>query len=275
MDSRESRFNCTFTWSQHPFRKILIGGEQNGAGQLVMLGLGEKIRRGYSGIRRPVGYDENLAGARDHVDPRAPEDELAVATQALPGPTILSTAGNRLRPVGHGRHGLGSAHLEDPVDAGDLGRGNEDGVEAPGAHGACHDDFRHSGDPGGDCRHENRRGIGGKPSGGIDAHARQGDNLLAQFDALFPVGPGGESLTPVVAFDAFRSKLQDSQLPAGDVAQGLANLEGGDLDGICGKRHAVKTFRVFKESPVAPFLHVPENGRNLVSRTPDRRTYPG
>jgi len=230
-----------------------------------VLGLGEQVRRGDGGVGRCVGDDEDLAGPRDHVDPRAPENELL--GRGHPGvarPHDLVDGRNGSRPVRHRRHGLGAAHLEDPVDACDLRRRRKDGVEPSPADGARHDDFPHPGDPRGDGRHEHRRGVRGKTAGNVDPHAVEGNNSLAQLDAPPLVGPGLETLPFVVLLDASRRKLQDRPLPLRHPAQGLADLERGDLDGLFGQRHAVESLRVGKQGPVPPLLDIPEDGEDLL-----------
>ena len=54
---------------------------------------------------------------------------FASATQRLPGPTILSTAPDRLRPVGERPHRLRAADAVDLVHAGDVGRGENRGLD--------------------------------------------------------------------------------------------------------------------------------------------------
>lgn len=51
-----------------PLREGGAVGEQDGAGEPVVLGLREDIRRDVGGVLLPVRYDEDLGGAGEHVD---------------------------------------------------------------------------------------------------------------------------------------------------------------------------------------------------------------
>ena len=92
-----------------------VVGPRDQPGQAVgaVLGLHDEVDGGEFGRRGLVGDHDDLGRAgerRRHADrPLAATSRLAVATQTFPGPTMTSTAADRLGAVGHGRDRLRAA----------------------------------------------------------------------------------------------------------------------------------------------------------------------
>ena len=93
-----------------------------------MLGLRAEVERDQlAGRRRSSAITTSSDGPGEAVDPDQPAStaRLASCTQALPGPAITSTGGDRLGAVGERGDRLGAADRVDLVDPAER-RGGED-----------------------------------------------------------------------------------------------------------------------------------------------------
>jgi len=103
-------------------------GHQGDEGILVVLGLGEEVRRDKTGIRRTVSQYNQLARAGQHVDPhRAVDLALRFRDVGVARPGDHVHPGNRPGAVGERRDRLRAPDAEDPRDSRDL-RGRQDHV---------------------------------------------------------------------------------------------------------------------------------------------------
>ncbi len=105
---------------------------------------------------------------------------LASLTKALPGPTILLTAGTLSVPIGHGGDRLRAADLEDAVGAAEMAAGDHRLVRIGRQAG---DDLVDAGDLGRHDRHDRRREQRIAAARHVAADALDRDHAVAQMDA--------------------------------------------------------------------------------------------
>ena len=118
--------NLYFQLGLHGLGKVGAVGDEDGACQLVVLGLTQKVGGDPCGVTAAVGQHQDLAGAGDHVDAHLAEDlplgggdvDVARADDLIDGRDGLGAVGQR-------SHGLCAAGLEDLRHA-CGGRGSED-----------------------------------------------------------------------------------------------------------------------------------------------------
>ena len=126
-----------------------------------MLGLRQEIGGDPGGIVVPVGEDEDLGRAGDHVDADPAEDApLGRGDVGIARSHDLVDRRNRRGAVGKGGDRLRAA---DPIDLGDpehLGGGKNERVENPVRRRHRHDQPLDPGDLGRDRVHQHRGGVG-------------------------------------------------------------------------------------------------------------------
>jgi hypothetical protein len=134
------------------------GGDDNGQGLWIVLGLGEHVGGDESGISRVIGDDQHLAGSGEHVDAHPAHD----LTLGLGNVLIARTDDDIHRrdgfgAVGQGGDGPGGTNLIDLIDT-DLAGRDQQGRADP-ALGIGRRDHHPSGDSsdlGGDTVHQHR-----------------------------------------------------------------------------------------------------------------------
>ena len=163
---------------------------------------------------------------------------LAVATYALPGPTITSTGRDALGAVGHRRDRLRATDPVDLVDA-DERRGGERGGGDPAVGGRRHAEHElgHAGHPSRDRGHQHGGRVGGAAAGHVEPGPIDGDGDLAHVDPVAQELDGGlRGLLLVVGAN-----------PLGGVLE-----RGTELRGRCGERVLELGRRTRRSSTVAP-----------------------
>src|SRR5207247_3146000 len=136
-------------------------GQQDGRGELIMLGAGEEVGGDEGGIGVGVGDYKSLRGAEDAVDADFAEELLlGERYKDVPGTADLVDSRDGLGAVGHRSDSLYTAGAEDVIYAGDVGCHEFKRGDRPVAADGCgHDDFRHARDTSGDDGHEDGGGV--------------------------------------------------------------------------------------------------------------------
>ena len=110
----------------HGLGQLGAVGDEDGAGQLVVLGLAQQVGGHPGGVAAAVGQHQDLAGACDHVDAHLAEDlPLGGGDIDVAGADDLVHRRDALGAVGQRGHGLCAAGLEDLGHA-CGGRGGQD-----------------------------------------------------------------------------------------------------------------------------------------------------
>ena len=236
-------------------------GDQDGGGVAVVLRLTEHVGGHDSGVALSVGQDQNLTGARDHVDGHHAEDLLlGLGNVGVAGSHDLVHLGDTFGAVGQGGHRLGSAHFENVGDTGDLRRRQNGGVDfSIRAGGRDHDDLLTARDFRGDGVHQHRGGVGGGAAGDIQAHPLDGGDALAQDHAA--AGGQHQTLSDLggVEFpDVGGGFLKDLQKFRLHLIHCLLDLLSRDGERI--KLAPVKPGGIFENGLVAPLFHIRQNG---------------
>ena len=155
---------------------------EDGAGQLVVLGLAQQVGGYPRGVAAAVRQHQNFAGARDHVDAHLAEDlPLGRGNVDVAGAHDLIHRRDALGAVGQRGHGLCAAGLE---NFGHARRGccrKDDRVHLailPRRGG--HDDLGHSRNFGRNDVHQHGGGVRRRAAGHIDARLLDGGIFLAQ-----------------------------------------------------------------------------------------------
>ena len=106
----------------HGVGKPAVVGYKYRLRRRIVLRLRQKVERDPVWIARTVRHHENLARARDQVDPDGAEHlTLRFRHIRVAGPHDLVDRGDGFGPVGQRTHGLGTADAVDLLDAGQFG----------------------------------------------------------------------------------------------------------------------------------------------------------
>ena len=248
--------------------------EEDGGGELVVLGAGEEVGGDEGGIGVGVGDDEGLGGAEDAVDADFAEELLlGEGDEDAAGAADLVDARDGLGAVGHRGDALHAAGAEDVIDAGDFGGDElERGDGAIGRDGRGHDDLGDAGDAGGDDGHEDGGRVDGGGAGDVEAGAGDRADDLADRTVLEGLERVGELLF-VEGADAVRSDGQGFDKRCIDLGSRLADLVAGDFEGQLGGvgGDAVDRFVVAADSGVAVLADVAEDAVDDLRRRRARR----
>ena len=144
-----------------------------------MLCLAEQIRRYIAGIGSLVCKHRDLTRSCNGIDPRESVHRfLCQRDEDVSGTYNLVYLGNGFGSVCQGCDRLGTAHLEDHINA-RLFRSHQGiGAYLPPAAGRRHDNLLHPRDLRRHYVHQNRGGIDRLPAGNIDADPLQRRDLL-------------------------------------------------------------------------------------------------
>ena len=245
----------------HRFGQRLGIRHQHRAGQHVVFGLGQHIRRDKAGVGLAVRQHQHLAGPGDGVDGHLAVDlALGLGHVGVAGTHDLVHPRDGLGAEGHGGHGLGPARLEDPGDARDLRRGEDRGVDpAVLSAGGAHDDLAAAGDLRRHHVHHHRGGVGGGAGGDVKARALDGQHLLPHDHTA---GAGEEKavsqLLFVVLADVALGQTQGVEKLRLGFGHGLVDLRLGHQHGI--QLCPVKFLGVFQNRGVAVDSHILQDG---------------
>ena len=228
--------------------------QQDGAGLLVVLGLGKQIH-GYPFRWSPgIAQHQDLRGPRDHVDADGPEKlSLGFSHIGIAGSHDLIHRGHGVGPEGQRRHRLGAADAEHGVHAGDMGGCQHEFIElpVPGRHG--HDHLADTGDAGGYDVHQHRRRIGRLTARHINTDAIERRDLLPEQRAVrLPIGPGILTLALVVGADALGGEFQSVSLRCVQCIEcraqtSIFHSQSRSIRGV----ESIESPRVFEERRVA------------------------
>src|SRR5439155_89932 len=149
------------------------GGDTPGAGVLIVLGLGDQVRRDEPHLGGLIGDDQHLCRTRQHVDSDVPRDlPLRFGDEPIARTHDLVDARNRGRPVSERGDRLRAPDPEHPIHAGESRRGQYDIARCIPARGRRdHHDLRHTCDDRGNGVHDDGRGIGGLAAGDVQPDA--------------------------------------------------------------------------------------------------------
>ena len=136
-------------------------------------------RRGPDRLNHPPRVRISLGPAIESIFTSPKTMRLAVATKIFPGPTILSTFGNRLRAESQRSHSLRAADAKNAVHPGHMRRSENDRAVIADRRG--HNDFFNTRHFGGNCVHQNSRGIGCFAARNIHANPFQRRDALAEY----------------------------------------------------------------------------------------------
>jgi len=230
-----------------------------------VFGLRQQIGGDPVGIAGPIGEDQHLRGAGDHVDADfAEHDALGGGDVHIARPDDLGDRRDGRGAVSERRDRLRAADAINLVDAGDLRRRqNERRDDAAGRrHG--HNETRHAGDLGRHGIHQQRGRISRAAAGDIEPDRFDGGPTRTEFDAQRI----GEALVPrhlpaVKRLDAVAGEVERvERVERGPCASGdrgvdlaLRHLEPGG-----GEIEAVEFLRVVGERPVAAGGDIGDNG---------------
>ena len=130
-------------------------GDQNSLGTGVMLGLGQKICGDPVRIAVAIGDNEHFGRSGNGVDADLAEhNSFGGRDVRVPRPDDLGDRGNGFCSEGESGNGLSAADAKDFVDAGELGRRQNQRVEVAVGRRHRHDQPRHAGDLGRHRVHE-------------------------------------------------------------------------------------------------------------------------
>ncbi len=168
-----------------------VGAQQDRLRDLVVLGLREQVHRDPAAGAVPSATTRISDGPAIMSMPTVPNTRrFAAATYALPGPTILSTAGTVAVPYASARDRLRAADREHAVDAGDRGRREHHRVARAVRRRRDHHDLADAGDLRGNRVHQHARRIRGEAARHVDADAIERRDALAEPRAVgLVVGP--------------------------------------------------------------------------------------
>ena len=236
----------------HGFGQRFAVGHEDGAGQLVVLGLAQQVCRHPGRVTPAVCQHQDLAGAGDHVDAHLAEDlPLGRGHVDIAGADDLIHGRDALGAVGQRRHRLCAAGLEDLRHARRSGSGQDDRVHpAVLSGGGGHDDLRHPGHLSRDDIHQHRRRISRRAAGHIDARLFDGGVFLAQHHAGLVVHHKIlVHLLAVEGLDVGSGLLQRFQEIGVHVCEGLVDLRLGHLQFFDGR--AIEFQGVFLQGRIA------------------------
>ena len=201
----------------HAFEKVSVRTQQDGLGQLIVLGLREEVHRHPVRVAVAVGDDQHLGGAGDHIDAhRSEHAALGRGHISVTRTRDLVDLRDGLRAIRQRTHRLRAADGEDAVDAGDCRCSQHQRVllAARGRHD--HDQLTHPGDLGGDGVHHHARRIGRLTAGHVEAGAVQRGHFLAQHRAVgLGVVPIGHDLPLVVGTNTLHREFKGLALGLG------------------------------------------------------------
>ena len=139
------QFQLTLHLCRHSFGQGTAVGDENRRSQFVVFGLGQQIGGQMGGVVGAVGHHENLTGSGNHVNGHLSKHlPFRFGHIGVAGANDFIDPGYRFGAVGHGRHGLGAAQLENPVHTGDFRRRQNAGFSWPPLAGVT---IMHSGTP--------------------------------------------------------------------------------------------------------------------------------
>ena len=148
-----------------------------------MLGLRQQIGGDPVGIAGLVGDDQHLGRPGDHVDADLAEHNAFGGCHV--GIARSDDLGDRRKgggAVGQGRDRLGAADAENLVDAGELGRRQNQGIECAARRRHHHRDPRHAGDLGRHRVHQHRGWVGRGAAGHVEADRLDRGPARAELD---------------------------------------------------------------------------------------------
>ena len=157
-------------------------GDQDGAGHRVVLGLSQQIGGDELRIGGFVGDQQRLGRTGKLVDIDDAEDTaLGQHDEDVARSVDLVDVGNGLGAIGHRRDGLRATDAKDAIDAGHLGRRQDQRRDfATRSTRRADDDLLHAGDARRHGGHQQRRWIDRRPARGVDADAIERTHDLTQ-----------------------------------------------------------------------------------------------
>ena len=251
--------------------EVRVRGEQDGLGELVVLGLGEEVHRDPVRVRVAVADHDDLRGSRHHVDADHPEHApLRGGDVGVAGADDLVHLRHALRTVGERTDRLRAADGVDPVDAAERGRCQHQLVLFAAGRRHHHDHFPDPRDLGRNAVHEHGRRVGRTPAGHVETDAVERRDALAELRAVrFAVAPGILQLAAVKGADTLRSLLERAALGRGEPLEGALETLGRHLERAHGRRfQMIEATRVVEHGSIPAALHV---GEDLGNRRLDPR----
>ena len=189
-----------------------VGCHEEGSCLGIVLGLSYEVERGEARVHISVGDDRQLGRPRQPVDPdEARHLALGLGDVGVAGADDAVDPRDRLRPVGHGPHGLSAARLRHMCGAGPLSRvkdGRRD--RAVGLRWRAKDDLFNPGHDRGHDGHADRRRINGAAARHVAADARERPHDLAEPDAGARFPPLMGQLAGMKLSKAFYQLVQGS-----------------------------------------------------------------
>ena len=172
--------------SHGALRQFPAGGDEDGGGHAVVLGLAHQVGGQKRGVGALICHNEDFAGAGNHVNVHhAVQLLFGRGHKDVPRAHNLVHLGDAFGAQGQGGHCLGPAHQEHPVHPGHVGGGQDVRVRPAGAaRRGGHDNLPHLRHLGGDDVHQHRGGIPSRAPGDVDAHPVQAPHPLAGDDAV-------------------------------------------------------------------------------------------
>ncbi len=242
----------------------------------VMFGLRQEVGGDPVRIRRLVGEDQDLGGARDHVDADFAEHKaFGRGDIGISGSDDLRHGRNRLRAVSKRRHRLCAADTVDLVDPGEIGSRQDERVELAVRRGHDHDEPRHA-------RHFRRHSVhqnGGGISRGAPRHVKpygfdRRPTITERHADRIDIAVILRQLAAVVGLNAAVRELERRE--RGGIAGFARVLQLGLLHGQAGAHEidAVELERQFDQSAIAPLRDIGDNGADRLLDIGRRLAFP-
>ena len=250
----------------HGLGQIPAVGDKHGAGQLIVLGLAQKVGGHPRGVAAAIRQNKNFGRSCDHINADLAENlALGGGNIDVAGADDLVHGGYTFGAVGKGCHGLCAARLENQINARNDRCCQNGGVYLavpPG--GGRHDDLPDARDLGRDDIHQNGRGVGSRAARHIDAGALDGGVLLPQHDAGGVVD--NEIFVQLLLMEAANipgGHLQGrDKLRVGLFQLGKRLIDLGLADPHIGQFGVVKFGGVFDQGGIAAGAHIGDDGVN-------------
>ena len=205
--------------------------------------------------------DQDFTRSGDHVDIDRTEDQtFGRGHKNIAGPGDLVDLRYRLRTVGKGRHSLGTAQLENPVDASNMGGSEHVGINHTIRHRYDHNDFTNACHLGRHRIHQHRRRVGSLAARYINSDTVKRGNHLPQADIRLVIRePGLFFLFGVESCNPIGSQLQGCQGLAIDGSKSLCYLISRDLESCSVQLETIKALCIFTKRCVATFTDIVED----------------
>lgn len=237
------------------------GRDQEDCSPAVVFGLGQEVRSDPYRVGIVVGQDADFTGTGNHVNADGAEDQaLSHGHVSIAGTDDLKDWRNAFCTVSSRGNALGTADFIDFRSAGDMGRSQDVGIDRTVFGRRREDgDGRDAGDVGRDGVHEDRRRVGSRAAGNVDADALDWRELGPQADAgTEGINPGLFDLPFMISPDVGGRFFEDGHEIGTDDVDGGVDFFRRNEETV--QIHAIEALRIFPDSCVAALFDIGQDG---------------